>query len=153
MLSPLIGGINMAKGFQTLREELSKLAGQYVNERMFIMFVTDSLLERLTKGKFPGRNTSHPVFVLQKKSESFIACPCTSKPQNHISYIPQGVSLEYAEPPYRLEKTGYILHKYPFVMPKDGADYLELWEYVHFRGTVPLEAIVGDEWMYSVNFL
>lgn len=146
-------GHQAVKGFQMLRTEMAKLAGQYVNERMFIMFVADELLKRLTDGNFAGKNSSHPVFVLLKKSESFIACPCSSKEQHYASHIPKGISLENAEPPYKLDRETYILHKFPFVMPKDGYDYSEFWGYVHVRGTVPLDAIVGDEWMYSVNFL
>lgn len=136
----------MAKGFQLLRTELAKLAGQYVEERMFLRVAPDSLLCRLTKGKFTGRDASHPVFVLKKKSEYSTACPCTSQQRNNISYIPQGISLENSEPPYKMDKTSYILHIYPFVMPKEGLDYSELWNNVHVRGKVPLAAIVGNHW-------
>jgi hypothetical protein len=136
----------MAKGFQMLRTALSGLAGQFLEERMFYRAAPDSLLSRLTKGKFTGSNDYHPVFVLKKKSESTISCPCTSKRNNFTSYIPQGVPLENAEPPYKMDKTSYILHIFPFVMPKDGSDYSEFWESVHIRGTVPLDAIVGTQW-------
>ncbi|MFZ4855101.1 MAG: hypothetical protein ACOYL3_01785 [Desulfuromonadaceae bacterium] len=136
----------MAKGFQLFRDALSQLAGQYLEERMFIGFVEDSLLERLTNNKFTGRNTAHPVFVLKYKGESSVACPCTSKPKTNMSHIPKGVALTNAEPPVSMIKATYILHIFPFVMPRSGIDYNEFWSYINIRGIVPEDAIVGKEW-------
>lgn len=97
-------------------------------EKMFFYGGCDHKLKELT-GSFPATfrkdQATHPIFLLRKNSsQSFMACPCSSKGNKLLTYIKAHCPLDMTGA--KLDRDSYIVKKYTFNLSPDPAFHRKL---------------------------